>query len=385
MAGHFIISRLLEKASRSSVGHPYALGAGLDALGSRPHLFRAGLDALHLIRAVILLPGPGLDLLVLSDLFVPVVVGEAGLEQVVTVLLERGVVHVRSEPVVFKDGASGWRLHTLRLIDRPGLPVLGGAAVRAAPVGLCSGIELRGFAVGIVGIGAVLTGIVPGCFVLAAGPDTPSVSGEVPCSPEATVPARLRWTRHNRVFIRAYGVGGYMPWYAQFGCGGGGCDRIRYMKVVLQRVSQASVDVVNELGDLDPTFDLQQIGPGFLLLVGVTDEDGDDEIAWLAHKILRLRVFEDEQGKMNRSIQDIGGEILSVSQFTLFADVRKGNRPSFVGAGKPEHADIMWIKFNEALRSGGVAVREGRFGAHMRVGLVNDGPVTIVIDTADRH
>ncbi len=99
----------------------------------------------------------------------------------------------------------------------------------------------------------------------------------------------------------------------------------------------------------------------------MTDEDGDDEIAWLAHKILRLRVFEDEQGKMNRSIQDIGGEILSVSQFTLFADVRKGNRPSFVDAGKPEHADIMWIKFNEALRSGGVAVREGRFGAHMRV------------------
>ena len=165
------------------------------------------------------------------------------------------------------------------------------------------------------------------------------------------------------------------------------------MKVVLQRVSQASVDVVNELGDLDPTFDLQQIGPGFLLLVGVTDEDGDDEIAWLAHKILRLRVFEDEQGKMNLNLEQaggallvvIGGEILSVSQFTLFADVRKGNRPSFVGAGKPEHADIMWIKFNEALRSGGVAVREGRFGAHMRVGLVNDGPVTIVIDTADRH
>ncbi len=99
MAGHFIISRLLEKASRSSVGHPYALGAGLDALGagldalgSRPHLFRAGLDALRLIRAVILLPGPDLDLLVLPDLFVPVVVGEAGLEQVVTVLLERGVV-----------------------------------------------------------------------------------------------------------------------------------------------------------------------------------------------------------------------------------------------------------------------------------------------------
>lgn len=153
------------------------------------------------------------------------------------------------------------------------------------------------------------------------------------------------------------------------------------MKVVLQRVSEASVDVVNELGTLDPTFEPQQIGQGFMILVGVTDEDGDKQIAWLAHKILNLRVFEDAQGKMNRSIQDIGGEILSISQFTLFADVHKGNRPSFIKAGKPEHADFMWIKFDEALRSGGVPVKEGRFGAHMRVGLVNDGPVTIVIDT----
>ena len=153
------------------------------------------------------------------------------------------------------------------------------------------------------------------------------------------------------------------------------------MKVVLQRVSEASVGVVNELGTLDPTFEPQQIGRGFMILVGVTDEDGDKQIAWLAHKILNLRVFEDAQGKMNRSIQDIGGEILSISQFTLFADVHKGNRPSFIKAGKPEHADLMWIKFNEALRSGGVPVKEGRFGAHMRVGLVNDGPVTIIIDT----
>lgn len=153
------------------------------------------------------------------------------------------------------------------------------------------------------------------------------------------------------------------------------------MKVVLQRVSEASVGVVNELGTLDPTFEPQQIAPGFMILVGITDEDGDKQIAWLAHKILNLRVFEDAQGKMNRSIQDIGGEILSISQFTLFADVHKGNRPSFIKAGKPEHADLMWIKFNEALRSGGVPVKEGRFGAHMRVGLVNDGPVTIVIDT----
>ena len=153
------------------------------------------------------------------------------------------------------------------------------------------------------------------------------------------------------------------------------------MRVVVQRVSEASVDVVNELGTLDPTFEPQQIAPGFMILVGVTDEDGDKQIAWLAHKILNLRVFEDPQGKMNRSIQDIGGEILSISQFTLFADVHKGNRPSFIKAGKPEHADLMWIKFNEALRSGGVPVKEGRFGAHMRVGLVNDGPVTIIIDT----
>lgn len=153
------------------------------------------------------------------------------------------------------------------------------------------------------------------------------------------------------------------------------------MKVVIQRVSEASVDVLNELGTPDPTFEPQQIGPGFVLLVGVADTDGEAQVSWLAHKILNLRVFEDAQGKMNQSIQDIGGEILSISQFTLFADVRKGNRPSFIKAGKPEHADLMWIKLNEALRSGGVPVREGRFGAHMRVGLVNDGPVTIVVDT----
>ena len=118
------------------------------------------------------------------------------------------------------------------------------------------------------------------------------------------------------------------------------------------------MDVVNELGTLDPMFEPQQIGPGFMILVGVTDEDGDKQIAWLAHKILNLRVFEDAQGKMNRSIQDIGGEILSISQFTLFADVQRAIARNFIKAGKPEHADLMWIKFNEALRSGGAG--EGR-------------------------
>ena len=148
----------------------------------------------------------------------------------------------------------------------------------------------------------------------------------------------------------------------------------------MQKVSEGFVDVADETGgEGDTPFEPQHIGIGYVLLVGVEDTDGAKQIDWLARKIANLRVFENENGKMNRSIKDIGGEILSISQFTLFADVRKGNRPSFVKAGKPEHANITWIKFNEALRSGGVPVREGRFG--MRVGLINDGPVTITIDT----
>ena len=153
------------------------------------------------------------------------------------------------------------------------------------------------------------------------------------------------------------------------------------MKVVVQRVSQASVDVVNELGAVDPTFEPQQIGPGFMLLVGVSDEDGEEQLSWLAHKILNLRVFEDEQGKMNRSIHDVDGSVLSISQFTLYADVRKGNRPSFVKAGAPDHAEQVWNGFNDALRAQGLEVKEGRFGSHMRVRLANDGPVTIILDT----
>ena len=153
------------------------------------------------------------------------------------------------------------------------------------------------------------------------------------------------------------------------------------MKVVVQRVSQASVDVVNELGTIDPTFEPQQIGPGFMLLVGVSDEDGEEQLSWLAHKILNLRVFEDENGKMNRSIHDVDGSVLSISQFTLYADVRKGNRPSFVKAGAPDHAEQVWNGFNDALRAQGLEVKEGRFGSHMRVRLANDGPVTIILDT----
>jgi D-tyrosyl-tRNA(Tyr) deacylase len=162
------------------------------------------------------------------------------------------------------------------------------------------------------------------------------------------------------------------------------------MKVILQRVSQASVDIEGVDSDgihagNDDDRHVQPyhaaIGVGYALLVGVADSDGGREVAWLAHKISHLRVFEDEQGKMNRSICDAGGQVLSISQFTLFADIRHGNRPSFTAAGKPEHAEQVWLEFNEALRAEGLVVLEGQFGAHMKVSLVNDGPVTIVFDT----
>ena len=165
------------------------------------------------------------------------------------------------------------------------------------------------------------------------------------------------------------------------------------MKVILQRVSRASVDIESaEMADMaganvdakdlpDEQTYHAAIGAGYMLLVGVADSDGEREVAWLAHKISRLRVFEDEQGKMNRSIHDVNGQVLSISQFTLFADVKRGNRPSFVTAGKPEHAKTVWLAFNEALRVEGLTVQEGRFGAHMQIALVNDGPVTIVFDT----
>lgn len=154
------------------------------------------------------------------------------------------------------------------------------------------------------------------------------------------------------------------------------------MRIVLQKVSDGSVDVIDELtGERDPTFEPQRIGVGYVLLVGVEDSDGAKQIAWLAHKISNLRVFGDDNGKMNRSIHDVNGSILSISQFTLYADVRKGNRPSFVKAGSPDHADKVWRQFNETLRAEGLAVKEGRFGAHMRVNLTNDGPVTIIFDT----
>ena len=145
------------------------------------------------------------------------------------------------------------------------------------------------------------------------------------------------------------------------------------MRAVVQRVSHARVSIGGEL--------VGSIRRGYLILLGVGHADTRETAEKLWGKIFALRINDDAEGKTNLALDDVAGEVLVVSQFTLFADVHKGNRPSFIKAGKPEHADLMWIKFNEALRSGGVPVKEGRFGAHMRVGLVNDGPVTIVIDT----
>ena len=142
---------------------------------------------------------------------------------------------------------------------------------------------------------------------------------------------------------------------------------------MLQRVARASVTVGGET--------ISKIGPGLLLLVGVAKGDGEAEADWLAEKVAGLRVLSDDDGKMNLSVRDAGGEVLAVSQFTLLADTRKGKRPSFIGAAPPEEASPLFDYFCERLRAAGVAsVETGRFGAMMDVALVNDGPVTIVLD-----
>lgn len=148
------------------------------------------------------------------------------------------------------------------------------------------------------------------------------------------------------------------------------------MRAVIQRVSQAKVVVDdNTVG---------QIGKGFMILLGVHEQDTQTDVDYLVGKISKLRVFEDEQQKMNRSIMDVGGEILSISQFTLFADTKKGNRPSFVQAAKPDTAIPLYEAFNEGLRQVGIPVETGIFGADMKCHLVNDGPVTIIIDSQNK-
>lgn len=148
------------------------------------------------------------------------------------------------------------------------------------------------------------------------------------------------------------------------------------MRAVIQRVSQAKVVVDdNTVG---------QIGKGFMILLGVHEQDTQTDVDYLVGKISKLRVFEDDQQKMNRSIIDVDGKILSISQFTLFADTKKGNRPSFVQAAKPDTAIPLYEAFNEGLRQVGIPVETGIFGADMNCHLVNDGPVTIIIDSQNK-
>ena len=150
------------------------------------------------------------------------------------------------------------------------------------------------------------------------------------------------------------------------------------MRVVLQRVKHASVHVDGR--------ETGSIGQGFLILLGVSDEDDETIADKMADKICRLRIFEDENGKTNRSLQDVGGEILVVSQFTLYAQTKKGNRPSYIRAARPETAIPLYERFVESVeRAMGHRIETGVFGADMQVELVNDGPVTIWIDSKNRE
>ncbi|TCM97637.1 D-tyrosyl-tRNA(Tyr) deacylase [Paenibacillus sp. BK033] len=145
------------------------------------------------------------------------------------------------------------------------------------------------------------------------------------------------------------------------------------MKVVVQRSKQASVTIEGEV--------VGAIEHGLVLLVGITHEDTEDDIRWMADKVAGLRIFEDENEKMNFSVVDVGGQILSISQFTLYGDSRKGRRPNFMAAARPELAEPLYNRFNELLRAAGLIVETGRFGAMMDVDLVNSGPVTLIIDS----
>ena len=147
------------------------------------------------------------------------------------------------------------------------------------------------------------------------------------------------------------------------------------MRAVVQRVSSAEVSVDGRT--------VGAIRRGLMVLLGVDAADGDDEVRWMADKLAHLRMFPDEDGRMNRSLLDVGGEALVVSQFTLLADVSRGRRPSFAHAARPDYAEPMYERFCAALAGAGVrSVAQGVFGARMAVSLVNDGPVTFVVDTA---
>ncbi|MEW6082343.1 MAG: D-aminoacyl-tRNA deacylase [Bacillota bacterium] len=147
------------------------------------------------------------------------------------------------------------------------------------------------------------------------------------------------------------------------------------MRAVIQRVSRASVRVDDQV--------VAEVGRGFLVLLGVRSEDTLANVSYLAEKVACLRVFEDEAGRMNLGLHEVGGEVLAISQFTLYGDTRKGRRPSFTQAACPEEARPLYEGFVEALRKRGVPVKVGVFGAHMMVRLENDGPVTLILDTGE--
>lgn len=144
------------------------------------------------------------------------------------------------------------------------------------------------------------------------------------------------------------------------------------MRLVVQRVGMAAVSVDGEV--------VGRIGPGLCVLAGITHTDTEGDADRLADKLIKLRIFSDDEGKMNRSVRDIGGEILLISQFTLYGDARKGNRPSFTGAAGPDLARPLFTKLVEAVAGGGVPVATGRFGAEMKVMIANDGPVTLLLE-----
>ncbi|HUJ24677.1 MAG TPA: D-aminoacyl-tRNA deacylase [Myxococcales bacterium] len=145
------------------------------------------------------------------------------------------------------------------------------------------------------------------------------------------------------------------------------------MRAVVQRVSEASVSVDGKVTG--------SVGAGLCVLVGVGTQDTADDAQWLAGKVADLRVFEDEQGKMNRSVIDVGGSVLAISQFTLFGDARKGTRPGFIDAARPEQAQPLYDAFCAGVRARGVTVAEGVFRATMQVHIVNEGPVTLLLDS----
>ena len=145
------------------------------------------------------------------------------------------------------------------------------------------------------------------------------------------------------------------------------------MKVVIQRVKNSSVEVDGEI--------VGKINKGLMLLIGVDEDDDFSDADWLVKKILDVRVFSDEEGKMNRSVKDIDGEILCISQFTLISDYKKGNRPSYIKAAKPDKAIPLFEYFKDEMKKSGLKIESGIFGADMKVSLINDGPVTLVFDS----